>query len=98
MSATKKYLPKAIAGVSLLIYLAFAFFLYRYNILPIKYRVLVLTIFPIVLVLYGILTYKKKIKRPGNIVFLIILIKFKLFFISFFADKLTTLTPCFVVT
>lgn len=74
MSATKKYLPKAIAGVSLLIYLAFAFFLYRYNILPIKYRVLILTIFPIVLVLYGVLAYKKKIKRPGNIVFLIILI------------------------
>lgn len=74
MIATKKYLPRAIAGVSLLIYLAFAFFLYRYNILPIKYRVLILTIFPIVLVLYGILAYKKKIKKPGNIVFLIILI------------------------
>lgn len=74
MNKRDKIFPKAVAGFSFVIYLVFAFFLCRYNILPIKYRALLLGALLIVYIIYGILSYKKKIRGIGNIIFLIILL------------------------
>ena len=74
MNKRDKIFPKAVAGFSLVIYIVFAFFLCRYNILPIKYRALLLGILLIVYIIYGILSYKKKIRGIVNIIFLIVLL------------------------
>ena len=74
MNKRDKIFPKAVAGFSFVIYLVFAFFLCRYNILPIKYRALLLGVLLIVYIIYGILSYKKKIRGIGNIIFLIVLL------------------------
>ncbi len=74
MNKRDKIFPKAVAGFSFVIYLVFAFFLCRYNILPIKYRALLLGVLLIIYIIYGILSYKKKIRGIGNIIFLIVLL------------------------
>ena len=74
MNKRDKIFPKAVAGFSLVIYIVFAFFLCRYNILPIKYRALLLGVLLIVYIIYGILSYKKKIRGIVNIIFLIVLL------------------------
>lgn len=74
MNKANKIFPKAVAGFSFIIYLVFAFFLWKYNILPIKYRALLLGILFIIYLIYGILSYKKKIRGIGNIIFLIFLL------------------------
>src|SRR5699024_1728891 len=74
MNKRDKIFPKAVAGFSLVIYLVFAFFLCRYNILPIKYRALLLAVLLIIYIIYGILSYKKKIRGIGYIIFLIVLL------------------------
>lgn len=74
MNKANKIFPKAVAGFSFLIYLVFAFFLWKYNILPIKYRALLLGILFIIYLIYGFLSYKKKIRGIGNIIFLIFLL------------------------
>ena len=74
MNKANKILPKAVAGFSFIIYLVFAFFLWKYNILPIKYRALLLGILFIIYLIYGILSYKKKMRGIGNIIFLIFLL------------------------
>ena len=74
MNKANKIFPKAVAGFSFIIYLVFAFFLWKYNILPIKYRALLLGILFIIYLIYGILSYKKKMRGIGNIIFLIVLL------------------------
>lgn len=91
---TKKYFGKLIGGLSFIIYLIFAFFLYKYNILPIKYRVLLLVILPVILLCYLYLSRKDKIKNTGNIVFSIILIIIsisEIIFISFANSSIKTI-------
>lgn len=91
---TKKYFGKLIGGLSFIIYLIFAFFLYRYNILPIKYRVLLLIILPVILLCYLYLSSKDKIKKTGNIIFSIILIIIsisEIIFISFANSSIKTI-------
>lgn len=91
---TKKYFGKLIGGLSFIIYLIFAFFLYKYNILPIKYRVLLLVILPVILLCYLYLSSKDKIKKTGNIVFSIILIIIsisEIIFISFANSSIKTI-------
>ena len=74
MNKANKIFPKAVAGFSFIIYLVFAFFLWKYNILPIKYRALLLGILFIIYLIYVFLSYKKKIRGIGNIIFLIVLL------------------------
>lgn len=91
---TKKYFGKLIGGLSFIIYLIFAFFLYKYNILPIKYRVLLLVILPVILLCYLYLSSKDKIKKTGNIIFSIILIIIsisEIIFISFANSSIKTI-------
>lgn len=91
---SKKYFGKLIGGLSFIIYLIFAFFLYKYNILPIKYRVLLLIILPVILLCYLYLSSKDKIKKTGNIIFSIILIIIsisEILFISFANSSIKTI-------
>lgn len=91
---SKKYFGKLIGGLSFIIYLIFAFFLYKYNILPIKYRVLLLVILPVILLCYLYLSSKDKIKKTGNIVFSIILIIIsisEIMFITFANSSIKTI-------
>lgn len=91
---SKKYFGKLIGGLSFIIYLIFAFFLYKYNILPIKYRVLLLIILPVILLCYLYLSSKDKIKKTGNIIFSIILIIIsisEIIFISFANSSIKTI-------
>lgn len=74
MNKANKIFLKAVAGFSFIIYLVFAFFLWKYNILPIKYRALLLGVLLIIYLIYGILSYKIKIRGIGNIIFLIFLL------------------------
>ena len=74
MNKTNKIFSKAIAGLSFIIYLVFAFFLCKYNILPIKYRSILLIGLLIIYLIYGYLSFKKNIRGIGNIIFLILLL------------------------
>ena len=74
MNKANKIFPKAVAGFSFLIYLVFAFFLWKYNILPIKYRAVLLGVLLVIYLIYVFLSYKKKIRGIGNIIFLIVLL------------------------
>lgn len=74
MNKSNNIFSKAVAGFSLVIYLVFALFLCKYNILPIKHRILLLGIQIFIFLIYGFLTYKKNISGAGNIVFLIVLL------------------------
>lgn len=78
MNKRDKIFPKAVAGFSFVIYLVFAFFLCRYNILPVKYRALLLGLLFVIYLIYGISSYKKKIRGVGNIIFLIFLLTMSL--------------------
>ena len=72
MNKSNNIFSKAVAGLSFFIYLVFAFFLCRYNILPIKYRTLLLGILFVIYLIYALLSYKKKMRGVGNIIFLIV--------------------------
>lgn len=94
MNKKDKIFSKAVAGFSFLIYLVFAFFLCRYNILPIKYRALLLGVLLIIYLIYGILSYKKKIRGIGNIIYLIVLLIMSLgeiVFISYANSSIKTI-------
>ena len=74
MNKANKIFSKAVAGFSFLIYLVFAFFLWKYNILPIKYRAVLLGVLLVIYLIYVFLSYKKKIRGIVNIIFLIFLL------------------------
>lgn len=74
MNKTNKIFSKAVAGLSFVIYLVFAFFLCKYKILPIKYRSILLIGLLIIYLIYGYLSFKKNIRGIGNIIFLILLL------------------------
>lgn len=74
MESIKKHLPKIIIIISLLMNIAFAYFINRYNILPMKYRLLVMGSSILLLLIYILLYTKGKIKGAFNVLYLIALL------------------------
>ena len=74
MESIKKHLPKIIIIISLLMNIAFAYFINRYNILPMKYRLLVIGSSILLMLIYILLYTKGKIKGAFNVLYLIALL------------------------
>lgn len=74
MESIKKYLPKIIIIISLLMNIAFAYFINRYNILPMKYRLLVIVSSILLMLIYILLYTKGKIRGAFNVLYLIALL------------------------